>query len=1298
MDNTKKVYTLLKKVYRRDWYPLFREFKKLENSTDEKAITLLITKIERSISYRESRTANKPKLFYNEDLPVTKRREEIVKTIKENQVVIISGQTGSGKTTQIPKFCLEAGLGESGIIACTQPRRIAAISVATRLAEELKTPLGKDIGYKIRFGEEFSKEGYIKVLTDGMLLAEAQGDRFLNAYDCIIIDEAHERSLNIDFIMGILRDLIKKRKDLKIIITSATIDTEKFSKAFDNAPIIEVSGRTFPVEVIYKEEEKEELELSFGERSAKATAELIESTNSGDILTFLPTEQDIRECIDQLTKQFNGKIEILPLFARLTGGEQKAVFKKTNKRKAIISTNVAETSLTIPGIKYVIDSGVARISQYSHQTRTMGLPVSPISKSSADQRMGRCGRIENGVCIRLYTEADYNKRSQFTPPEIQRTNLAEVILRMITLKLDDIKNFPFIDSPPSTGIKDGYDLLIELGAITKNRDKWKLTSDGMLMSRYPIDPRDSRMILEAQKEGCVEEVSALAAVVSIHDPRNRPREQSGLADERHARFKHAESDFLTLLNIWNEYQDELKKKGSTNGRMKKWCKANFISYRSMREWRDIYRQIITLNKENNIKISSLPKVDWTNKELNNNYGRIHRSLLTGYLSTIALKREKNFYRLTKDREGMIYPGSGLFNGGGEWVCSFEQVKTSRLYIRTVGNIDVEWLERLGGKLCKRSYSGPYYSSDLGEVRALERVTLFGLPIVYNRDVDYGLYNKAEATKLFMKTCLVEGEITPKQRKEYSFLDFNLTLIEKISKMEDKLRQRNILVDESSIDKFYSEKIKNVSSLNELTSLIRKNSGDKFLRMKEEDLYTEIPGGLNEFPDTFTLGESTFKIDYHFDPGKELDGVTIKIPAAVAMDVPKESLDIAVPGLLKDRITGLIKGLPKEYRKRLIPINSSAQDIVMNMEITHSGLHTQLSNYIYQNWKFNIPVNVWDDSKLPEHLKVRVSIIDTKGKEIKSSRDGEILYDDYSNRLDNIKKVKKAKESYERSNISTWDFNEPIEEKIIIKGIQYYPGLKITGDTVSLTLFNRQKEAYRNHKEGTALLVINQLNKQLKAIQADIPLTSEHRLLTNYFNGEKEYYKQLFYRLIKDNVNSEIRNRVSFETFINKISPDLLKKAKEQNGEIGNILDEYKILRESISRVTTNLKGRGEEFLNDINNELERLVPQDFIIKSTCFKSLQRYLRALNERINKGSLNIVKDRDKREDIRWFEKEYKSIVNDLSPAASMEKLDLLDEFYTLLEEYRVSLYAGNIKLPIKVSDKRLEKLLDNIDRTI
>lgn len=1298
MEKIKTMYSLLNNVYKRDWYYIFRDLKKIEKNGDEASLILIKERIDKSIEYKNNRIKNKPVLYYNEELPVTKRRKEIVSTIKNNQVVIIAGQTGSGKTTQIPKFCLEAGCGERGIIACTQPRRIAAITVATRLAEELKTPLGKDVGYKIRFGEEFSNEGYIKVLTDGMLLAETQGDRFLNNYDCIIIDEAHERSLNIDFIIGILRNLIKTRKDLKIIITSATIDTEKFSKAFNDAPVIEVSGRNYPVEVIYKDEEKEDLELSFGERAANATSELVDSTSGGDILTFLPTEQDIIECIDILNKKYNGKIEIHPLYARLTQSEQKSVFSRTNRRKIIVSTNIAETSLTIPGIKYVVDSGVARISQYSPQTRTMGLPVTSISRSSADQRKGRCGRVEDGICIRLYSEADYNKRALFTPPEIQRTNLAEVILRMIALKLDNVKEFPFIDSPPNVGIKDGYDLLIELGAIKKNKDRWLLTTNGQLMAKYPIDPRDSRMILEAKKEGCVEEVSVIAAVVSIHDPRNRPKEQSGLADERHARFKHIESDFLTLLNIWNEYKLEVKKNGSTNGKMKKWCKTNFISYKRMREWNDIYRQIITLNKENSIKLTTLPPVDWTNKAFNNNYGRIHRSLLAGYLSSIALKREKNFYRLTKDREGMIYPGSGLFNCGGEWVFSFEQVKTSNLFLRTVGNIDVEWLERLGGELCKRSYSAPYYSVDLGEVRALERVTLFGLPIVYNRDVSYGRYNKMEATALFIKSCLVEAELTPKQRKEFSFLDHNLSLIEKISKMEDKLRQRNILVDESSIETFYKEKIINISSLNELTSLIRKNGGDKFLKMKEEDLYTEIPGGLNEFPDNYTLGDSTFKIDYHFDPGKELDGVTIKIPAAVAMDVPKESLDMAIPGLLKERITYLIKGLPKDYRKRLIPINSTVDDIVNNMEVSHSGLYTQLSNYIYENWRFNIPINVWDDSKIPEHLRVRVSIIDEKGKEIKSSRDGEILYNDYSNRLNNIKDVKKAKDSYERTNILKWDFNEPIEKKINIKGILYYPGLKVVGESASLTLFNRQKEADRNHIQGIALLCMNSLNKQIKAIQYEIPLTSNNKFITNYFQGEKTYYKQFFFRLIKNLISSDIRTRSDFDELTNKISIDLLINAKQQHNEISDVFEQYSIVRQSISRVKTELKGRGEEFLNDISDELERIMPQDYIMSAKSFSNLLRYLKGLNERINKGVLNLIKDKENREYIRWFEYEYQKYIEDLSPAASMDKLDLLDEYKNLLEEFRVSVYAGNIKLPVKVSEKILEKLLDEIERTI
>lgn len=718
----------------------------------------------------------------------------------------------------------------------------------------------------------------------------------------------------------------------------------------------------------------------------------------------------------------------------------------------------------------------------------------------------------------------------------------------------------------------------------------------------------------------------------------------------------------------------------------------------MREWRDIYRQLVTLNRENDIKMTTLPKEDWTNKPLNNNYGRIHRSVLTGYLSTIALKSDKNIYRLTKNREGMIYPGSGLFNNSGEWVCSFEQVKTSRLFLRTVGNIDVEWLERLGGDLCKRSYSGPYYDQGKGEVRALERVSLFGLPIVYNRDVEYGRYNKAEATEIFIKSCLVEGDLSHKQRKELKFLDKNLSLIEKISKMENKLRQRNILVDESSIDNFYKEKIKNVSSIKELRSLIRKNSGDNFLQMKEEDLYTHIPGGLDQFPDTYKLGESNFKIDYHFDPGKDLDGVTIKVPAQMAQDVPKEKLDLAVPGLLKDRITALIKGLPKEYRKKLIPINQTVEDILGNMEVRDIPLHNQLSNYIYENWRFNIPVKTWDDNKLPEHLKVRISIIDNKGKEIASSRDKDVLYNDYSNRIQNIKKVKKAKESYERDGILSWDFSEPIEEKIRVKGLTYYPALKVVGNSVSLKLFDRDKAAKRSHLEGISLLVMNSLNKQLKAVKEEVLLSPENRLLTNYFNGEKAYYLQFSYRLVRNLVDKQVRNRDEFNSLVKEVSLKLLAEAIKLDHEIKEIFQAYKQVRESIARVTVSLKNRGQEFLEDVSVELNRLTPEDFIIKSSSFSGKVRYLKALKERVDKGALSLIKDKEKRDDIKWFEVEISKILDDLSPAASMEKLDLISEYETLLEEYRVSVYAGNIKIPVKVSDKRLEKLLDKIDLTI
>jgi len=756
----------IKRVRKCDRYrlngALMRLKRNQKSNSFEKDCSSLLQRIDSSINDREKRKKSKPRLNFPESLPITARRKEIVQAIRDNQVIILSGQTGSGKTTQIPKFCIEAGRGIEGKIACTQPRRIAAMTVSARIAEEMGEELGNSVGYKIRFQDKSSPNAFLKVMTDGILLAETQGDPWLNEYDTIIIDEAHERSLNIDFILGIIRNLLKKRRDLKVVITSATIDTEKFSKAFNNAPIIEVSGRTYPVEVRYREEESpesKEVPRTYGERSNDALMEIVTESDKGDILIFMPTEQDIRETCDLISKRYTG-FDVLPLYARLSGTEQKAVFKSSQVRKIIVSTNIAETSITIPGIRYVIDAGVARIAQYSPSTGTFSLPVTEISRSSADQRMGRCGRMENGICIRLYSEDDYQGRTLYTLPEILRTNLTEVILRMTSLGIKDIEGFPFIDNPAKASINDGFKTLFELGAVSKGAKKgkgtdWLLTKTGRIMARLPIDPRVAKMLIQADIEGCLEDVLVIASALTIQDPRERPVGKEETADGKHSQFKDQFSDYLSLLNVWKEYHKILKKESS--GKARRFCKDNFISYKRMREWRDIHQQIKVILLENDFKIGNVNfnriKIDKT-EEFSPEYTAIHRSVLSGLLSHIAQKSDKNFYKATKNREVMIFPGSAVFNNGGQWIMATEMVHTSRLFARTVAQIDVEWIENLGKHLCSSTYMAPRWEMKAGDVLATEQVRLYGFVVIPARTISYSLVNPSEATDIFVRTARI----------------------------------------------------------------------------------------------------------------------------------------------------------------------------------------------------------------------------------------------------------------------------------------------------------------------------------------------------------------------------------------------------------------------------------------------------------------------------------------------------------------------------------------------------------------
>ncbi|MDX2448670.1 MAG: ATP-dependent RNA helicase HrpA, partial [Desulfobacterales bacterium] len=881
--------------------------------------------INKSIHAKNRRRDRRPSTGEIPSLPIWGKKKAIIQAIKDNPVVIISGETGSGKTTQIPKFCIEAGRGIDGLIGCTQPRRIAAITVSNRIAEEIGESIGQSVGYKIRFKDKTSTGTYIKVMTDGILLAETQGDPYLNMYDTLIVDEAHERSLNIDFVLGILKTLLHKRKDLKLIITSATIDTLKFSKAFDDAPVIEVSGRTYPVETRYlspnsiKEGNGDPSHIDL---AVEVVEGLMRESSRGDILVFLPTEQDIRETCDMLVGRKLKHVRIMPLFARLSATEQQGVFKRSKGRKIIVATNIAETSITIPGIRYVVDTGLARISQYTPRSRITALPVVPISQSSANQRKGRCGRIENGLCIRLFSEEDFRLRPLYTKPEILRSNLAEVILRMLFLRIGNVDQFPFIDPPHEKSIQDGFKLLLELNAIKRRKrqarisprqhvspaisketsgtslPEYELTPIGRIMAKMPIDPRLSRIIIEADTRNCLREVSIISSALSIQDPRERPLEKEAEADEAHKIFKNPQSDFLTLLNIWHACW-KLTQNNRPLQALKKFCKTSFVSFKRMREWQDINNQIFTILKENRYRLNKDrgPVSSPSGEPFCQRYIDIHKSILSGFLTNIARKKEKYYFKAARDREVMIFPGSGLFNNSGPWIVAAEMIETSRLFARSCANIDSTWLEELGADQCRHTFLNARWSRKQGAVIADEQVSLYGLIIVPQRTVPYGRVNPEEAGDLFIRQALIPGDVA----SHFPFLIHNLKIEHTVQDMESRIRRRDIRVDDEDLFCFYQKHLDRVYDVPTLKKIIRKNGGDHFLMFKQEDLmrYEPDPEELANYPESIKFGEQSFPLKYQFETGKEHDGVTVNVPVPLTDAITSEHTDWLIPGLFKE---------------------------------------------------------------------------------------------------------------------------------------------------------------------------------------------------------------------------------------------------------------------------------------------------------------------------------------------------------------------------------------------------------------
>ena len=1337
-------------VLRRDILALKRNQSGLSEEALQDRLNRLSNRVERSSTKRSNRFKNIPKLNFDSELPIVDRADEILEAIRHHQVVIISGETGSGKTTQIPKLCLAAGRGVDGMIGCTQPRRIAATTVARRIADELGEDLGQSVGYKIRFQDRTSPDAYIKLMTDGILLAETQTNRLLHQYDTLIVDEAHERSLNIDFVLGLLKSIIRRRKDLKLIITSATIDTEKFSKAFGGAPIIEVSGRMYPVEIRYLTAEDlnsstdgESEEPTPAEMAARAVDRLQRESRMGDILVFMPSEQDIRETCETLEGRHYMGTTIFPLYARLSAGEQARVFSRPAGRKIIVATNIAETSITIPGIRYVVDTGLARIPEYSPRTRTTSLPVKPVSRSSADQRAGRCGRVENGICVRLYSEPDYESRPLFTPPEILRANLADVILRMISLKLGRVEAFPFIDMPSSKSIQDGFDLLGELGAIRlstgnkqqgKRNSTWVLTRNGRLMAKMPIDPRLSRMLIEADSEGCLDEIAVIAASLSIQDPRERPAEKAGEADRMHEAFKDPASDFITRLNIWTAYQKTLAEVKSQN-QMKRFCRTHFLSFKRMREWRDIYNQIVAVldecrqdgifkssppraGKRTGIKAvrgafssanssgkarTSRPSPDGEGDSPHPLYGQIHRSILSGFLSNIAVRKDKNWFNAAKNREVMIFPGSGLFNQAGSWIVAAEMVQTSRLFARICATIDSRWLERLGGDLCRSTYSHPHWERKRGEVVASERVSLFGLTIIDQRTVSYGRINPGEANELFIRSALVDGDV----RQPLAFMTHNQNLIEKLTDMEDRLRKRDILVDEQALFEFYKKRLPGIFSLHTLRSNLKKRGDDRFLRMTAEDLCQYLPDEeeLSLYPSAVTLGDRDYPCQYRFEPGADEDGVTIRIPSSLAPTVPADAIDWLVPGLFREKITALIKGLPKMYRKQLVPVSDTVERIVQEMPRKKAPLVSALGQFIFKRFGIDIPSDAWSGDQLPEHLIARIMITGSDGEVLYSGRDRAELHRNIPGDTE-PRELQSIRANWERKEITRWDFGE-LPESIsfaVQNGEEWavFPALETDGQSIQLRIFRDQRVAAESHRRAVGDLTALCLAGDMKYIHQHLNLPRAAAKKAGYFGGARRFEKMLRDSVVQNLFSGSIRSEDAFQAHLQSVRPRIHPFCRELLQRCVAVLDAYEETRSVIFGLEYEQSNSLEykTFFEELRSELNQLVSENFamLYSPDRLRHLVRYVTAVGIRAQRAVVNFDKDKARASEIRFFTDNLNELLQELSPLTSTDKRTAIESFFWLIEEYKVSLFAQELRTAVPVSKKRLMKKLEAIRRMV
>ena len=1238
-----------------------------------------------------------PHISYPPDLPITPRREEIIAAIRRNQVVILAGETGSGKTTQLPKMCLEALHDVRGQIGCTQPRRVAAMSVSKRVAEELNVPWGREVGCKMRFSDDTNRDTRIKFMTDGILLAEIQSDPMLRNYSVLILDEAHERSLNIDFLLGYLVGLLKKRPDLKLLVTSATIDTEAFSAAFGGAPIIEVSGRMFPVDIRYAPLSGGEDDFGFIDGAAAAVENALIETDDGDVLVFMPTERDIRDTRDLLDGRLGSGFEVLALFGRMASAEQQRIFQPGRKRRVVIATNVAETSITIPRIRYVVDTGLARISHYNPRTRTKRLPVEAVSQSSANQRAGRAGRVQDGICIRLYSQEDFDKRDRFTMPEIQRANLAEVILRMKAYKLGEIEDFPFINPPVSASIRAGYDLLHELGSLSETHE---LTPLGRELARLPLDPTLGRMLLQARTEKALPELLIIAAGLSIPDPRERPEEKRELANAAHKAFAAPESDFITLLKIWNATPES---SGGSRNALRKFCKSNFLFFTRMQEWRDVWKQLCD-SFSDDLRQQTPPATD----------DAIHRSILAAQLGHVAMKEERNLYKAAGNREVSVFPGSNIYerrekNGKGKpgqdkgrqppWIVAGEIVQTSQLFARTLAKIDPNWIAELGAHLCQFKYSEPHWNLKAGRVLVTQRVLIHGLE-VKRQHIDYLKVDAVGATQMFIRAALIDSQEVPITLRFYAH---NNKLRQKIETMLTRVRSNRVYAIEERLFNFYDARIKNVSSIHDLNRFVKEHIDEQpnFLCATEQELTAgeEFEADLQMFPDQVALGNTALPLTYNYQPGEENDGVTVRVPAQLAGHLTSGQIQWMVPGIREELANVMLRALPKVIRRQLMPIDPKAREIAADFDPGRDDFLSALADFITRRYRIQVRAEDWPPQSLPAHLQPRVEVLDPKKNTvIASSRDLDTIRGSMQKQDLRSDAWDKLLPRVERFALKSWSFGD-LPETIVVEELNGTPilgylGLVLRENEIDVRLFRTQAEAARTTPAAVRKLAENTLAKDLAW------LPKELRSISPGVNGKGMGAKESF-----PCPHSSAKNPFEMAE-LTAPAPDLSTQAHEHilahmlrlqpvfpltekrfftlcetvRRDLPTVTHRVKTLFTQIHDQRAKLLAQPKRYPG-LEHDLARLIPAD-LLATTPHEQLQhlpRYLKAIQIRNERCIASPAKDIDKY-----------NLIADFDGWQSHVPKSQHETFRWMMEEYRIQVFAQELGTAQPVSVKRLQAM--------